>query len=609
MKKLSFPKFKESRVTQIWFTLKQVIRLSWQVNPLLLIAAVVTNTIIGFFIYPTLRLEKLFIDTLIKSIGSDFWGQTFRALSLILFSRFLIMIGEDIFSKLSHFFGRIMSRILTAHIQMLIAKKNAELSVSTLEDPEFKDKYNKIERESSYRAWELMMSFSTVPMFLAGIASTIFLIASFNPIIGLVILFLSIPEFLIDAKYIKREYRFDSDSAPKYRLWGWFQHYLTRPRNILEIKLLNLAGFLSKKIFNLQNEIFSERIKIEKAKTVAYTLASFPQTIFLLFTSFYLCFWVVVAKITVGSAEMLLRAMNSFRGNLTGLVRSFLEFYENYLYVNDLVWFLELKPLIVVDKKGKKFPTMLAKGVEFKNVWFRYKPESPWVLKGIDFIIKPGENIAIIGENGAGKSTLIKLLCRFYDPQKGRIYLNGVSLKKYSIESLWKNYSVLFQEFEGFSFSAQESIGYGDISKMRKLNLVKAAAKKSEISEFIESLPLKYKNPLHPDFEKGISPSIGQWQRIGLARVFLRDTPVVVLDEPTSNVDPKAEEKIFQELINYSKRKILILISHRFSTVRKADKIFVMDKGKIIEGGSHEGLMEDKGRYAELFELQAKSYR
>lgn len=609
MKLPPFPKLKESRLSQIWFTLVQTFRLSWQINPVLLLASLFTNALIGFFIYPMLRLEKLFIDTLIKSIGADFFGQTARILILILFLRFLVTVGQDLFSKLSNFFSRIMSRILSAYMTMLIAKKNTELDVFTLEDPDFKDKFNKIQRESSWRAWDLMIKLSEVPMYLTGIASTIFLITSFNPGISLVILLLSVPEFLIDAKYIKKEYQFENEVTPKYRLWGWLEYYLIRPRNILEIKLLNLSDYFSKKIFSLQNEIFSQRIKIEKGKTISYVFASFPQTIFLFIAGIYLSFLVVIAKITVGSAEMLLRAMGSFRANLTGLVRSFLEFYENYLYVADLVWLLGLKPSLAVTMKGRKFPSKLEKGIEFKNVWFRYKDSEPWVLKGVNLKIEPKENIALIGENGAGKTTLIKLLCRFYDPAKGEIYLNGVNLKKYSIASLWENLAVLFQEFETYPFTARESIGYADVGKLNKSSLIKSAAKKSKIADFIESLPLKYKNPLDPDFEKGIRPSFGQWQRIGLARIFLRDSPVIVLDEPTSNIDPKAEESIFREIIRYSRQKILILVSHRFSTVRQADKIFVMDKGEIIESGTHNQLMSKKGIYAELFELQAKSYR
>ncbi len=251
---------------------------------------------------------------------------------------------------------------------------------------------------------------------------------------------------------------------------------------------------------------------------------------------------------------MYLRAAYSFQHNLTGLVDSFLELYENYLFITDLVWFLGLKPTI--SSGSKKFPLEIKRGIEFKNVWFRYKEDQPWVLRGINFSIKIGESVAIVGENGAGKTTLIKLLCRFYEPQKGEILIDGVNIKEYHREGLWENLAVLFQ-----------------------------------------------------DFEKGVNPSSDQWQRIGFFRVLLRDAQIVVLDEPTSNVDAKAKEEIFKEIGQFAKNKILILISHRFSTVRQASKILVMDKGRIIEEGSHKQLMTKKGTYAELFQIQAKGYQ
>lgn len=609
MKLPPLPKLQESRLGQVWFVFSQVVRLSWQVNPKLLLFTILTNAVVGFLIYPTLTLEKAFIDGLIKNIGSDFWGAAGRVVILILFLRFVIGLAQDILTKTGDYFRRMMSRIFSAHLTTLIAKKNAELDVAMLDSPEFKDKFSKIERESSRRAWGMMWPLANMPMVLAGLASTLVIIFSFNPAITLVILFLCIPIFLVDARYIRREYQFEDEMNPLYRIEGWLESYLLTPRNILEIKLLKLSLPFSQRMKEIYNKIFSERIKLEKKKTTWKIIASIPQNIFLFIVGVYLALFVFIGKLTVGSAEMILRAITSFRGNLTGLVSNFLELYENYLYVADLVWMLSLKPSILVSPKGKKVDRRLKKGIEFKDLWFRYTDKGPWILKDINLNINSDENIAIVGENGAGKSTLVKLICRFYDPQKGKIFLNGIELKKYSVESLWDNLSVLFQDFETYPFTARESIAYGDIAKLNKPELIKKAAKKAEIDKFIESLPLKYENPLDPAFEEGIRPSFGQWQRVGLARVFLKDAKAVILDEPTSHVDPKAEEQIFREIIRYSKGKILILISHRFSTVRQAEKIYVLDDGKIIEGGTHEELMKMGGEYARLFELQAKGYQ
>lgn len=609
MRKLPLPKLQESRLGQVWFVFFQILKLSWQASPKLLIFTVLTNVIVGLLIYPTLRLEKAFIDGLIQNIGADFWGTAGKMIIFILFLRFIVGIAQDILSRAGGYFRHMMSRIFSTYLLSLVAKKHIELDVKMINDPKFQDKITKIRRESGQRGWGMIWPLANTPMVLAGLLSTVIIIFSFNPLVTLVILFLSIPVFWIDAKFIKEEYLYHTKVSPLHRIAGWLSHYLLTPRNILEVKLQRLGPPFSKRMMEIYNKIFSGRLNLEKRKTIWGIIGSVPQNVFLLIVGIYLAFYVFAKKLTVGSAEMLLRAINSFRRNLIGLVKNFFQLYENYLYVNDLVWLLSLEPELVVDKKGKKLAKKLDKGIEFKDVWFRYTDKSPWVLKNINLEINPQENIAIVGENGAGKTTLVKLLCRFYDPQKGKILLNGVDLKKYSIEDFWKNLSVLFQDFETYPFTAKESIAYGDLSKINKDDLIKKAAKKAKVDEFIESLKLKYQNPLSPQFEKGVRPSMGQWQRIGLARIFLKDAQIIVLDEPTSHVDPKAEEEIFKEIIAYSEKKILFLISHRFSTVRKADKIYVVDSGKIIEKGTHEKLMKLGGRYARLFELQAKGYR
>jgi len=609
MRKISLPKLQESRFGQVWFVFLQIVKLSWQVSPKLLVLTILTNTIVGLLIYPTLRLEKAFIDGLIQNVGADFWGTAGKMIILILFLRFIVGLGQDIFSRISNHFRVMMSRIFSTYLMALVAKKNVELDLKMIDDPEFQDKIMKIRRESGQRGWGMIWPLADTPMVLAGLLSTVVIIFSFNPLVTLAILFLSIPVFWIDAKFIKEEYEYHTKSSPLHRIAGWLEHYLLTPRNILEIKLQRLGQPFFKRMMETYNKIFSDRLDLEKRKTTWGIVGSIPQNIFLLVVGIYFAFFVFVKKLTVGSAEMLLRAISSFRQNLTELVRNFFELYENYLYVSDLVWLLSLEPELRVDEKGKKLAKKINQGIEFKNVWFRYSDKTPWILKGIDLKINPQENAAIVGENGAGKTTLVKLLCRFYDPQKGEILLNGINLKKYSIENFWSNLAVLFQDFEVYPFSAKESIAYGDISKISREDLIKKAAKRAKIDDFIESLSLKYKNPLDPQFEKGVRPSMGQWQRIGLARIFLKDSQIVILDEPTSHVDPKAEEEIFEEIINYAEKKILFLISHRFSTVRKADRIYVVDDGKIIEEGSHEKLMKQKGEYAQLFELQAKGYR
>ena len=256
-------KLKEARLGQIWFVFSQVIKLSWQVNPKLLVFAIIINSVVGFLIYPTLRLEKAFIDGLINNIGQDFWGPAGRGITIILFLRFLIAMVQGSLRRTGFFLRRMMSRIFSAHLNSLIARKHVELDVIMIDNPEFKDKFSKIKRESGRRAWGLMWPVVAIPASLVSVVSTLAIIFSFRPIVGLIIFFLAIPVFIVDAKYIKREYQFQTEINPLHRVWGWLEHYLVRPRNILEIKLLKLADPFSKKIRKIQNRIFSGWIKIE----------------------------------------------------------------------------------------------------------------------------------------------------------------------------------------------------------------------------------------------------------------------------------------------------------------------------------------------------------
>jgi ABC-type multidrug transport system fused ATPase/permease subunit len=280
------------------------------------------------------------------------------------------------------------------------------------------------------------------------------------------------------------------------------------------------------------------------------------------------------------------------------------------MYVTDLVWFLNLEPVVGKQKvKSEKINEKIS--ISFENVKFRYQPTQNWILNELSFKIYPGEKIALVGENGAGKSTLIKLLARFYDPQKGRILINNKNLKDINNFDWHKYLAVLFQQFELYPFSVKESIGYGDVRYVKSLKKIKGAARKTGIDQYIESLPKKYDNPLAPELEGGVKPSVGQLQRIGISRMLFReDAKMLILDEPTSNVDPEAEEIIFKELIKKTenRNKILIFVTQRFSTVRIADRILVMHDGKIIEQGTHKDLMKLDGKYAKMFNIQARAY-
>lgn len=604
--KLELPKISLSAVRQVFFVLKEIFKLAWSVNPKIVFLLIILNIIWGASNLPLLVIGKLIIDAVIQGIISPDKATAIKTVAILLSISTGINFTRQIISRALRTFQTILSRRSSAMVEVLLGEKMSELDVPTIEDASFKDRYNKVERQSSQRVWELIVPSVDIPGAIFTMLSSLILVFTFNPFIVLIVIFLTIPDVIINAKSIKKEYEFETEKSTKYRLWGWTSYYLSRTRNYFEPRILGNSKHLVARLIKIQNDVISAVEQIRRRRIKLRTLADIPNTIFLLGFNIWLFSLALLGQITLGTAQMLYNASTSFQNALEGFIGDLLQMYENYLYMVDLSWVLNLQPTQSTGKivAGGHFKS----GVKFNNVWFRYPKAKNWILKGINLEILPHENIAIVGENGAGKTTLIKLLCGFYRPQKGEIIVNGTDISKYDQKSYWKKLSVLFQNFEEYPFTARESIGYGDVEKINKTSEIKKAANQSGIDEFIEGLPLKYENPLSKEFEGGVEPSKGQWQRVALARTLLKNGELVILDEPTSNVDPKAEEEIFDKVIELTRKKILILISHRFSTVRRADRIFVIENGQMVEDGSHEDLLKKKGLYAKLFNLQAKGY-
>ena len=605
---LKLPKIELSPLKQVWFVVAEIGKLLWLTDKNTFFWMVMFNVLTSSVILPVLYLDKLFIDTILISIGNTNWQAGFRTILLIVSLRFLLATLKGISSRGVGYTNDSLSRKFNQKIDELLAKQHSVIDVSTIEDAKFKDRFAKIEREGGNRAWQIVSSFADIPRTVSGIISSLAIFIFFKPIIALLSVLFIVPSLIVDAVFTKRGYRIEDSLKTKYRIWGMLTYYLIRAKSYLELRLLGVSDFLISKMTGIQSEILSQKQKMRKDRVIAGTIVSVPEDIFFFGLDAYFALLAIWQQITVGSAQAYVRAIATFKENLSDLAGSFIQFYENYLYVSDLVWFLKLKP----DRNiysGNNFPKEIKKGIVFDNVWFKYPESSEWILKGVNFSIDPTENAALVGENGAGKTTLVKLLCGFYVPTKGKILIDGKAVDRYALSKYWKSLAVLFQDFEDYDFSARESIGYGNISKINSLPTIRKYAKLANINEWIESLPLKYNTPLSRWYDKGVSPSGGQRQRIGIARTLIKDAQIIILDEPTSNVDPQAEEDIFNHVLKLGKEKILIFISHRFSTVRRADKILVLDKGTVAEQGSHEELMKLDSKYAKLFTLQAKSYQ
>ncbi len=589
------------------YTYKKTLSLAYKVSPKLLILIILSNSVWGLTNLPVLYINKTLIDIVVNNIGSNNYQEPLKLLVSLAFFRALIELVRSVFSGFNWSLSTSLIERIQAKLDLISSEKLNSLDIATIESSNFQDRYKKIEREANNRVWGMINPLSDFPNALFTIISGIIPIFAFEPWIAGVVILVSIPDIFISTRIVKKDYEEGEILNPKWRLWSWIKWYLTDVKNYYENRILGGTGYLASKLSNVQNEILDFRYKRRMNRSKMRLFGSIPGFLLSTVLNIYFFAQAIVGKITLGSAQLLYGASSTLTNGFGMLINDGLSIYENYLFVSELTWFLDLEvekaeTLQNLDKEKKT-------GIEFKDVWFKYPNNKKSTLKGVSFTIKPNENIALVGENGAGKTTLIKLLCGFYKPTKGEILYNGTNISKCNLKEYWKELAVLFQDFSQYPFSAKESIGLGDPTKIVDFKRIKNSAKLTGIDDFIEGLPKGYETPLAKDFDNGIEPSKGQWQRIALARILFRDSKIVILDEPTSNVDPKTEEEIFDKIIELSKNKTLILISHRYSTVRKADKIINLDGGKIIEEGTHQELINKKGEYAKLFKLQAKGYQ
>lgn len=508
-------------------------------------------------------------------------------------------------------------RVITYYDQIIHLDLNHLLSIKTTnklsrlnfeqwENPRLNDLVNKVRETYTYRPANFASRQIWLIQNIVSVISNIIAVVTLGPVYVLVILVATIPEFFIGIRYGRSAYNIHGAKGELRRDFYNTSHILTYDKNLPEVhifgiqrKLVNRIDRLYKKFFDYQKE----EIKKLLISQIFITAASFGIYI--------LVIGIIIARAITGAITV--GSLSFYMGRVEGLGRSFKNMFKNLsnnfedlLYVQDLFTIYDLEPTIEPNPKGKVVEPPFK--IEFKNVWFGYPSGDKPVLKDFNLTIEPKENIALIGENGAGKTTIIKLLIRFYDVDKGQILINGVDIRDLNLKSWRKQIGALFQDFNRYPYTFLENIRLGDVDKKPEKDLVNEVIKKAEAKGLVEKLPKKKKTILSKRFKGGVDLSTGEWQKVGLARAFFRDAPILILDEPTSSIDAETEYKIFKQIHEFEKDKTVVMISHRFSTVKDADKIYIIENGKISESGSHQELMEKEGKYTKLFKLQADSY-
>ena len=502
----------------------------------------------------------------------------------------------------------LLRALMGQRINLLILEKALTLKLAQFEDSEFYDKLLRARREASTRPLSLVTGTFGLVQNAISLLSYAVLLIHFSPWTVLILIAGGIPEFLAEAKFSGDKFRLFRRRSPENRMQLYIETVLAREDYAKEVKLFQLGPKLLQRYKNIFFRIFAEDRELTLRRDLWGFILGLLGTV-----AFYGAYaWIAIAaikgEISLGQMTMYLLLFKQGQTSVSASLKAISGMYEDNLYLSNLYEYLE-QP--VPDQVGQLTQgPQPGDGVRFEKVTFSYPGSTEPALRCIDLHLKPGESLALVGENGAGKTTLIKLLTRLYQPDDGRVLLDGLDLQQWDAHALRRRIGVIFQDFGRYQFLVGENIGAGDVDHFDDRQRWEEAAKKGMAQPFIDKLPHQYETQLGKWFKDGLELSGGQWQKIALARAFMRsDADLLVLDEPTATMDAAAEATIFEHFRELCGHKMTILISHRFSTVRMADQIVVIDKGRVVEHGRHEELMTLNGQYAYLFSLQARGYQ
>jgi ATP-binding cassette subfamily B protein len=590
--------------------LKKMLLLAWRMDAKLTFFYYSTAAIGALTPLAASLIFRKFLDQLIIFQGYTPTRQIPIILVMILALRYIVNIANDIINwSLNRVYADYLFRYkLQSELSRTFYRKLAYLDIPHLEDAKVQTLIEKARDTLHWRPPEFLRTFSYLFANLIGYLSTFFILIQFGWWIPVLVTFTALPRLILRTKFGNIQWSIYGSGAPQAKKLWYLGYLLTDNATLREMRIFRSQETLLTKFEKIQNYLYN----LNKKPIDNYVrLLSFPPFFEAIVLFLVGCFFLpktLGGLITTGTFTLLITMIDQLNSNAVGFVLNLGEIYETNLYVDHFFEVLELPKVIKEARRARVFKKIVPPKIEFKNVSFQY-PGGPMILKNVSFTINPREHLAIVGPNGAGKTTLIKLLCRFYDVSSGEILINGVNLKKVKLENWYQFLGTLFQDFVHYHFTVKENITLGGSHGKTDQAAILQAAKESGAWEFVEKLPKGINQTLGREFEAGQELSIGQWQKLAIARAFYEKAPVLILDEPTSAIDAQAESDIFANLSEVYKNKSLILVSHRFSTVRQADKIIVLKDGEIVESGSHQQLMAKKGMYARLFELQAESYR
>lgn len=601
-----------------WNTTKTVfvnipgaLKLVWEAHPGATVALAVMTLANALLPAGQAWAGKLIVDSVVHSINTkQAVGQAFAITFPYLLMEFGMITVSMVTGQLNTLLQHVINSRLGHMIQITIMRKALTLDLQHFEDADFYDKLQNARREINWRPMAIVNNTFLVIQYFITLLSVIIILLAFSPLVALLLFGTTLPAFISQLRHSKLYFRLLTWHSPEFRRKAYWEHLLTVDHSMKEIKLFGLGEPLLKRYDEQFWEFYKQDAELAHKRTWLSVLWGLVAT-----ASFYVAYaWTVwrtlEGAITLGDMTLYLALFRQTQGSFRGIFYSFSQVYESSLFMTNLFSFLNLKSQIANrTEQIQPMPTAIRRGIEFRNVSFRYPGKDSWALQNLNLYIAPGEKLALVGANGAGKTTLVKLLTRLYEPTEGQILLDGVDLREYDLRELHERIGVIFQDFVRYHLTARENIGFGQIKALDDEARIVSASQRGGADTVISELEQGYDTMLGRWFNQGQELSGGQWQKIALGRAFMRDGEVLVLDEPTAALDAEREYEIFQRFRELTEGKIALLISHRFSTVRMADRIAVLEGGRVTELGSHQELLALGGTYARLFNLQAEGYR
>ncbi|HEY7782548.1 MAG TPA: ABC transporter ATP-binding protein [Ktedonobacterales bacterium] len=599
------------KVVAVFAGLPRVLRLVWHIEPVLTVVLALLYVVQGFLPAITAWIGKLLIDGVLLAIREAGGHGTTTLVVWLVVAQFGAQGASSLLQTWTNIAQQLLQERTANDVQLMVMEKANTLDLAFFENPKFYDTLQEAQREAATRPIGMISQTFGLGRTLVTLLSMIVVLTHLAWWIALVALLAPIPAFVANVRYGWWGYQMMRRQSPRRREMSYYNTLLTTDTYNKEVKLFTLGDFFIRMYRTLADQFYLEA----RAIVVPRYLASFVWGLGSLLANgavyLYVALQAVAGRITLGDLTFYTQAALSLGTSFQGLLTGVSSMYENTLFINTLFEFLDYQPTIVSQPGAVALEPGAGLSIEFRHVRFTYPgrdADGP-TLDDVSFRIEAGEAVALVGRNGAGKTTIVKLLTRLYEPDSGAILVNGRDIKDYDLESLRGHIGVIFQDYATYHLSASRNIGVGRIDAVDDLDDIRAAAAKSGADQVIERLPGGYATMLGKWFDQGQQLSGGEWQKIALARAFVRDARLLILDEPTSSLDPQAEYDVFARFRDLTVGKSAIFISHRFSTVRLANRIIVLEHGRVLEEGTHERLLALEGRYAELFELQAAAYR